>query len=146
MALRGLSVSGRRTRRTPERDERVAALVEDKATSADAPAERFLVKINERYIVVRTVDIEWVEAAANYVVLHAPSGNHALRRTLAVIETGLDSRRFFRVNRSAMANLGAIREVQALAAGEHVVILESGAKLTLTRGLRELLERLRGAL
>ncbi|HEY0946658.1 MAG TPA: LytTR family DNA-binding domain-containing protein [Opitutaceae bacterium] len=134
-----------RLRKTPERDERVAALVADKTLAASAPAERFLVKTNERYLVVRASDIEWIEAAANYVVLHTPSGNHVLRRNLASIEAELDPRRFFRVNRSAVVNLNVIREVQALMAGEHVVILQSGEKLTLTRGLRELQERLRGA-
>lgn len=127
---------------SPASDPRVAALVDDK-TAASGPAERFLVRTNERYIVVRAAEIEWVEAAANYVVLHTATGNHVLRRTLASLETELDAQDFFRVNRSSLARLSAVREVQTLTAGEHVVYLASGAKLTLTRGLRELQERLR---
>jgi two-component system LytT family response regulator len=92
--------------------------------------------------VVRAADIEWVEAAANYVVLHTSQGNHVLRRTLAVIEAELDSRCFFRLSRSALVCLAAIREVQAVSAGEHMVLLQSGARLSLTRGLRELQGRL----
>jgi two-component system LytT family response regulator len=122
-------------------DARVAALVADKRV-AQAPLERFLVKNNERYVVVRAADIEWVEAAANYVVLHTSQGNHVLRRTLAVIEAELDSRCFFRLSRSALVCLAAIREVQAVSAGEHMVLLQSGARLSLTRGLRELQGRL----
>ncbi|MDD3178987.1 MAG: LytTR family DNA-binding domain-containing protein [Opitutaceae bacterium] len=123
-------------------DARVAALLAGQ-TIENAPVERFLVKNRERYLVVRAADIEWVEAAANYVVLHTAAGNHVLRRTLAAVEADVDPRRFFRLSRSSLVNLATIREVQALAAGEHVVILRSGARLTLTRGLRELQERLK---
>jgi len=122
-------------------DPRMAALVADKKI-AQTPPERFLVKTNERYVVVRAADIEWVEAAANYVILHTPQGNHMLRRTLAALEAELDPRRFFRLSRSSIANLSAIREVQAVSAGEHVVLLQGGVRLPLTRGLRELQERL----
>jgi two-component system LytT family response regulator len=123
------------------RDTRVAALVDDRSLAA-APVERFLVKTNERYLVVRAADIEWIEAAANYVVLHTPAGNQVVRRSLGAIESELDPRRFFRTGRSAIVNLAAIREVQTVTAGEHLVTLASGAKIPLTRGLRELQQRL----
>jgi len=123
-------------------DPRIAALLTGQGLPS-APLERFLVKTNERYVVVRAADIEWIEAAANYVILHTSHGNYILRRALAAIEAELDPQRFFRLNRSALADLAAIREVQTVTAGEHLVLLKSGAKLPLTRGLRELQERLR---
>jgi two-component system, LytTR family, response regulator len=107
------------------------------------PLERFLVKNGERYLVVRADEIDWVEAAANYAILHTKTGNHVLRRTLAVLETELDARRFFRSGRSTIINLDRVREIQLVAADEHVVILSTGAKVPLTRSLRELQQRLR---
>lgn len=124
------------------RDSRVAALVEDPAV-ASRPTERFLVKHNERYLVVRAAEIRWVEAAANYVILHTDTAKPILRKALSALETELDPRRFFRVNRSAIVNLGLVREIESAAAGEHTVTLDGGQRLTLTRGLRELQERLR---
>ena len=129
---------------THEPDSRVAELIDDKKI-ANQPVERFLVRDNERYVVVRTSDIESVEAATNYVVLHTRSGNHVLRRTLSTLETELDPNQFFRLNRSCIVRLSAIREIQTLTAGEFVVFLQSSAKFTLTRGLRELQEKLRTA-
>jgi two-component system, LytTR family, response regulator len=120
-------------------DPRVAALV---AAGPPAPLERILIKTGERYVVVRTADIEWIEAASNYVILHTPSGRHILRRSLSTLETELDARRFFRTSRSALVNLSAVREIHAAAAGEHVVLLQSGARLPLTRNLRDLQDRL----
>jgi two-component system LytT family response regulator len=125
-------------------DLRVAELIEDKKV-ANLPVERFLVRNNERYVVVRTSDVESAEAAANYVVLHTRDGNHILRRTLSALEAELDPQQFFRLNRSCIVRMAAIREVQTLSAGEFVVFLQSGAKFTLTRGLRELQEKLRTA-
>lgn len=125
-------------------DARVASLVADQTVGV-APVERFLVKNNERYVVVRAADIEWVEAAANYVVLHTAAGNHVLRRNLSALEAELDPRQFFRLGRSSLVNLALIREVETVSAGEHTVILTNGVRLTLTRGLRELQERLKGA-
>lgn len=125
-------------------DARVAALVDDPALRQQ-PVERFLVKHNERYLVVRAADILWVEAAANYVILHTPTTKPILRKSLSAIETELDPQRFFRVNRSAIVNLSLIREVGVAAAGEHTVTLQGGVQLPLTRGLRELQDRLRAA-
>lgn len=123
------------------REERVADLLKA-APSPRVALERLLVKMNERYIVVRAEDIEWVEAAANYVVLHSKSGNHVLRKALSSLEEELPEKQFFRVSRSAVVNLTQVVEIQFVSAGEHVILLRSGTKVALTRGLRELQERL----
>lgn len=104
--------------------------------------ERLLVKANERYLVVRTDEIDWVEAAANYVVLHTRGGNHVLRKAMLALEEELPVRQFFRASRSAIVNLAQIVEIQFVSAGEHLIILKSGARVPLTRGLRELQDRL----
>lgn len=122
-------------------DRRVADLLATPELGC-APVERFLVKTNDRYLVVGASEVEWVEAAANYIVLHTAQGNHILRRSIGSIETELDPRRFFRAGRSAIVAVDAIREVQVLTPGEHVLLLRSGARVPLTRGLRELQKRL----
>lgn len=104
--------------------------------------ERLLVKLNERYVVVRTEEIEWIEAAANYVVLHTRSGNHVLRKALTALDAELPQHLFFRASRSATINLSMVSEIEYVAAGEHTVVLRSGARVPLTRGMRELQEKL----
>ncbi|HEU5081371.1 MAG TPA: LytTR family DNA-binding domain-containing protein [Opitutaceae bacterium] len=134
--------------------EEVMPKMEEEAAVADllktAPVargnlERLLVKINERYLVVRSEEIDWVEAAANYVVLHTKSGNHVLRKALSSLDEELPQQVFFRASRSAIVNLNQIVEIQSVSAGEHVILLRTGAKVSLTRGLRELQDRLQGA-
>jgi two-component system LytT family response regulator len=134
--------------------EEVMPKMEEEAAVADllktAPVargnlERILVKVNERYIVVRSEEIDWIEAAANYVVLHTKGGNHVLRKALSSLDEELPQQKFFRASRSAIVNLNQIVEIQAVSAGEHVILLRTGAKVPLTRGLRELQEKLQGA-
>lgn len=123
-------------------DERVASLIA--GPGAPPPAERVLVKNADRYTVVRTQDILWAEAAGNYIVLHTAAGNEVLRRTMNALETELDARRFFRANRSAIVQLDQIAEILHQSDGDHELRLRDGAKVPLTRGLRELQERLTG--
>jgi two-component system LytT family response regulator len=104
------------------------------------PVERFLVKTNDRYLVVRTEDITWIEAAANYVILHTAAGNHILRRSLSAIEAELDPRRFFRTSRSAIVCFDFVRELLFVSPGEYSIVLRDGARVPLTRGLREFQE------
>jgi two-component system LytT family response regulator len=105
-------------------------------------SDRLLVKSRDRYVVVHVTDIEWIEAAANYVVLHAANGNHVLRGTLTdtLVEVGEDQ--FFRTGRSAAVNLDRVSEVLFDEPGEHVLLLRSGARVRLQRSFRELQERL----
>lgn len=109
-----------------------------KLSGANDPADKFFIKTGSRYLIVKIADIVWIESAANYVVLHTPNGNHVLRRTLSSLSSDLEARRFFRINRSAIINLENVREVQLVANNDYIVHLTDGARLPLTRGLREL--------
>jgi len=119
-----------------------ARLQELHATAAaEEPAvrrhpERLLVADNGRSFFVRTVDVHWFEAARNYVRVHAGDRVHILRTTLVSLEGRLDPERFRRISRSAVVNLDRVREVQPWFHGDAVVILESGARLPLSRRYR----------
>ena len=108
------------------------------ATKADVrrPAERLLVVDDGRSLFVRTADVEWIEAARNYVRLHAGPRSYVVRTTLAALEAQLDRERFRRTGRSALVNLDRVREVQPWFHGDAIVILESGARVTLSRRYR----------
>jgi len=101
------------------------------------PAERLLVADNGRSFFVRTSDVDWMEAARNYVRLHVGDRTHLLRATLGALEQRLDPERFRRISRSALVNLDRVREVQPWFHGDAVVILEGGARLALSRRFRD---------
>jgi two-component system, LytTR family, response regulator len=108
---------------------------------ATGPPERMVVKSNGRILLLRLADIEWIEAADNYAQLHVGQQSHLVRETLTALETKLPDDRFLRVNRSAIVNLECVKELQPMFHGEYIVLLRSGARLTLTRGYRDKLRQ-----
>jgi two-component system LytT family response regulator len=104
---------------------------------------RIPVRINERVVFVKTDQIEYIESAGNYVVLHTGKENHVVRETLSALEEQLDPKQFLRISRSALVNLDQIKELQPLFKGEHAVLLRNGKQLTMTRGIREVQEALK---
>lgn len=103
---------------------------------------RLMVRNGERTVLVPTADIDSVEAAGNYAVVHVGRTTHIVRETMSALEEQLPAG-FLRISRSAIVNLDRVRELQAMAAGEHVVVLTDGRTLPMTRGLREVEERLK---
>lgn len=110
------------------------------APPADRKNDRMVVKSGGRLFFLRTDDIDWVEAAGNYVRLHVGAESHLLRETMNSIETRLNPDTFFRIHRSRIVNIERIKELQPWFNGEYVVILRNGTKLTLSRGYREKLQ------
>jgi two-component system, LytTR family, response regulator len=134
-----------RARRQVEREEtgdlgrRLLALVKD--LRRDQPrAERLVVKSGGRLFFLRTDEIDWVEAAGNYVRLHVGTTSHLLRETMNAIEGRLDPEKFFRIHRSRIVNMERIQELQPWLNGEYAVLLRTGTRLTLSRGYREKLQ------
>jgi two-component system, LytTR family, response regulator len=134
-----------RARKQLERDEtgdigrRLLALVKD--LRRDQPrSDRLVVKSGGRLFFLRTDEIDWVEAAGNYVRLHVGSASHLLRETMAAMEARLDPEKFFRIHRSRIVNIDRIQELQPWLNGEYAVMLRTGARLTLSRGYREKLQ------
>ncbi len=103
---------------------------------------RLTVKSGEHTAFVEVADVDFIEAAANYAILHVGATNHILRETLTNLEAKLSPKRFLRVNRSAIVNLDRIKAVEPATRGEHVVVLKNGKEISLTRGVREVQQRL----
>jgi two-component system LytT family response regulator len=105
-----------------------------------AARERLLVKSSGRIHFVRTEEIEWCEAAGNYVRLHVGADAHLMRETMAHLESSLDPQRFVRIHRGSIVNVDRIQELQSSLNGEYTVVLRSGTRLTLSRGYRDALQ------
>jgi two-component system LytT family response regulator len=104
---------------------------------------RLTIKTDDRLVVLRAEDIDSIEAAGNYVSVHAGKESHILRDTLANLESQLPPEKFLRISRATIVNLDRVKELQPGFKGEHVVVLRDGRKLAMTRGLREVEQALR---
>ena len=99
--------------------------------------DRLVIKSSGRIYFIRTRDIDWCEAAGNYVRLHVGPQTHFVRGTMAHIESQLDRAQFVRIHRSTIVNVDRIQELHSSFGGEYVVLLHDKTRLTLSRGYRE---------
>ena len=126
-----------------ELDQRIAALLAEIKPEAKA-LERMAIKTSGRVILVKTSDIDWIEAADNYVNLHVGNESHLHRETLTALAERLPPKKFMRISRSTIVNVDRIKELQPLFHGEYAVILRNGTTLTLSRSYRDALDELIG--
>jgi two-component system LytT family response regulator len=102
---------------------------------------RLPVRAAGRVVIVDLSDVDWIQAADNYVTLHAGRHEHVLRETLARLEKELDPDRFVRIHRSAIVQVDRIRELRPAFHGDFVVVLRDGVELPLSRGYRSKVEQ-----
>lgn len=120
----------------PEVDSHVGQIL-DALHNRPKQNDRVVVKSAGRIMLLRTSEIDWVEAADNYVRLHVGSETHLLRETLGAMESRLDPARFVRIHRSNLVNIDRVKELQPWFHGDYIVILQDGSRLNLSRTYRE---------
>ena len=105
------------------------------------PLERLLIKSGGRVSFLRVEEIDWIEAADYYVVLHVGAKTHLLRETIANLEARLDARQFLRIHRSTIINLAQVHDWRPQEAGDFAVTLRDGTQLQCSRRRRKALEQ-----
>ncbi len=101
---------------------------------------RLVIKANGRVVFLDLDNIEWVEAAANYVRLNVGKESYLFRETISRISERLDANHFVRIHRSTIVNVRKIKELIPVNSGEYVVVLKSGRELSCSRGYRAALQ------
>jgi len=117
-------------------NERLAGLLED-LQAKQKRLTRLVVKSGGRIVFLRAEEIDWVEAADNYVRIHSGRESHLIRETLQSLESRLNPEKFLRIHRSTLVNLDRIRELLPIFHGDYLVKLNDGTELTLSRSYRE---------
>ena len=128
---------------TGELNQRLTALLAGVKPAAKH-LERLAIKSSGRVVFLKIEEIDWIEAADNYVSVHVGADEHLHRETMSALAEQLPPKRFLRISRSTIVNVDRIKELQPLFHGEYVVILRNGTKLTLSRNYREALHQLMG--
>ncbi len=108
----------------------------------DAPGEqqwpeRLTIKDGSEFQLVKIADIEWVDAAGDYMCVHAAGKTHIMRTTMKRLESSLNPDTFIRVHRSSIVNANAIASAASHLNGEYVLTLTSGAQLKVSRSYRD---------
>jgi len=121
-----------RLRQAVERARRRRALREAAAPPDVAPAPEavsFWVPGRSGHVRVSSADLDWIEAARDYVLLHTPTRSHIHRLTMTALEDMLDPEMLTRVHRSAFVSLTRVQEVQRMGKGLIALVLRDGVSV-----------------
>ena len=122
-------------------NENLASLL----STANKPVreKRLIIKSGGRVVFIQLDEIDWIEAAANYVRLHVAGKNAYLyREAISRMADKLDGSEFIRIHRSFIVNISRIKELQPCNNGEFMVLLRNGKVLPCSRFYRHALESL----
>jgi len=108
--------------------------------------DRLVIKNNDRVIIVKIDEINWIEAEGNYVRIHYGKQSALIRETLSRLASQLDPHKFPRIHRSRLVNIERIQELHPWSHRDYRILLADGTELTLSRNYREPLSQLLGKL
>jgi two-component system LytT family response regulator len=125
-----------------ELTDRLLALLDEVNVPQNNGADRLIIKSGGRVVFIKTAEIDWVEAAANYVRIHSGTETYLMRETMNSFEARLDSSKFIRIHRSSIVNIEKIKELQPCNSGEYIVVLRNGKELSLSRSFKDRIQHL----
>ena len=99
-------------------------------------ADRLIVQSGTGNSVLRMDDIDYLEAARNYVVVHAGGREYIIRETMTHLARRLSSGPFERTHRSFIVNIDRIKEIRTVDGGQRI-ILTTGEDVPLSRSYRD---------
>jgi len=110
-------------------------------TATTDSQDRLVIKAKGRVIFLDLEEVDWVEAAANYVRLNVGKESYLLRETISRTSERLDPNQFIRIHRSTIVNVRKIKELIPVNSGEYIVVLKNGKELSCSRGYRAFLQK-----
>lgn len=108
------------------------------AEELDSPhPDRLAIKDGSTTTFVPVRDIDWIDAAGDYMCIHVKGETHIMRTTMKELETRLDPNVFQRVHRSTIVNLRRVEKVSSHINGEYHLILSCGSSLKMSRSYKD---------
>lgn len=124
-----------RLQRTEADNSRLQSLLQQLRSEATY-RDRLMIKSRGDIYFLKTSEIDWIEAAGNYINIHTGRKTHLLRESMSNIEAQLDPRHFIRIHRSKIVNIEQVAKLHSDLHGEYFVTLKDGTCLVLSRTYR----------
>lgn len=117
-------------------------LADGQSLTTEAYPEHIAIKESGEITRVATNSIEWVDAAGDYMCIHASNETHILRRTMKELEKDLNPKIFQRIHRSAIVNLNQVEKLCSRQNGEYHLVLHNGEELKVSRSYKDKIKQL----
>jgi two-component system LytT family response regulator len=123
-------------RRPSPRGSRQAKLRRDsRKQGRDSP--RLAICDGGRTTWIRQADIEWIDAAGDYMCVHVAGETHIMRKTMKSLEKELDPSMLLRIHRSTIVNINQVEDLRAHINGEYFLTLRRGHTVKLSRSYKD---------
>ncbi|MEM8562216.1 MAG: LytTR family DNA-binding domain-containing protein [Pseudomonadota bacterium] len=120
-------------------------LLSKEDTGDKAWPDRLTIKDGNQYQFIRIDDIQWIDAAGDYMCVHAKGETHIMRTTMKRLESSLNPDVFIRVHRSSIVSVNAIASAASHLNGEFILTLHGGTNLKVSRSYRDKIKSLLGS-
>ncbi len=101
---------------------------------------KLVIKDGGRTTLVPQDQIEWIDAAGDYMCVHAGGETHIMRKTMKELEAELDSDLLQRIHRSTIVNINQVTKLQSHINGEYFLTLQGGHIIKLSRTYKDKLK------
>jgi two-component system, LytTR family, response regulator len=126
--------------RSPSTDERVLSMLQTLALPRKYMT-RIAVRSGGKTYFVELAEVDWMQAAENYVQLHTANAKHLVHVPIQTLQDSIDPDRFLRIHRSLIVNLQQVKEIEPASHGESVLVLNSGVRLQSSRTYSDAIRR-----
>lgn len=109
---------------------------------SDMANKKIIIRDAGTTIVVPEADIDWIDAAGDYMCIHANDTTHIMRSTVKELVNMLDNHVFKRIHRSTIVNIQRIQTIQSMSKGDYVVLLICGERLKVSRNYNDAIKDL----
>jgi two-component system LytT family response regulator len=124
------------------REMTLESAISGAAAAGNRFPERLAIRDSGETINVNVASIDWIDAAGDYMCVHAEGDTHVLRGTMKRLEQLLDPERFVRIHRSTIVNRLRVRSLRPHRNGEYFLTLDNSQELKLSRKYKSNLDRL----
>ena len=119
----------------------ILEVVEGQTSSSEVYDNQLRIKDRGHITIVSISEVEYIDAAGDYMCIHTNDKTHILRETMKVMEKRLDPKIFQRIHRSTIINLNKVKEVKPHSNGECYLLLENGQDLKVSRSYKDVVGR-----
>jgi len=116
-----------------EKNIKQAPALPDSMTLSPQQSQRVVVKTAGKIKIIPVEDIQYLEAADDYVRIQTKEGGFLKNRTMAHFEKSLDANVFVRTHRSYIVNVQQITRIDPYEKENYVAILKNGAQVAVSK-------------
>jgi two-component system LytT family response regulator len=106
-------------------------------SQTDITNKKIIIRDAGSAVVIPEANIDWIDAAGDYMCIHANDATHIMRATIKELVNMLDSNVFKRIHRSTIVNVERIQSIQSISKGDYVVLLTCGERLKVSRNYND---------